>query len=82
MINEDLPHHFRGQCEEMGSVLPICRLLVYQAKVGFVNKGGRLQCEVTPLSGKVPLRNSAKFIVNKGNQRFSGRDIALIPAGE
>jgi hypothetical protein len=68
MIHEDLPHHLRRQSKEMNSALPVGRLAVHQAKISFMNQSGCLQGMITALSGKILLRNSPKFVVDKRNE--------------
>ena len=45
-----------------------------------MNERGGLQSVITSLAGKVLFRHSAEFVVDKRNERVSGREIALIPA--
>jgi hypothetical protein len=37
MVHQNAPHNLRGDSEEMQSVLPLDVLLIYQAKIRFVN---------------------------------------------
>jgi hypothetical protein len=55
------------------------RFAVYQAQIDFMNKCGGLQSVITALAGKVLFRHSAKFVVDKRDERISGREISLIP---
>jgi hypothetical protein len=48
VIDQDAPHHLRGDAEEVGSVLPGNAVLSNEAQVGFMDESRRLQRVVAP----------------------------------
>jgi hypothetical protein len=69
----------RSGAEKMGSVLPVRRLQIDQADVGFVNQCGTLQCVIGSFAVQVSPGDSAQFIVNQGDQSFACVWITMAP---
>ena len=68
MIHQDLPHHARGNREEVRAVLPAHAAQVHQAQVRLVDEGGRSQGVVGPLRAQSPARDPTQILVHNCDQ--------------
>ena len=66
MIHQDLPHHPRGNREELRAVLPAHAAQVHEAQVRLVDERCRSQRVVGPLRAQSPARDSTQIVVHDG----------------
>jgi hypothetical protein len=66
----------------MCTVFKVRRLLLHQAKIGFVYEGCGLQRVVGTFSAKVVMREAAEFVVDQRNQAAQGFFITGPPLGQ
>jgi hypothetical protein len=82
VIHQNLTHHARGQRKEMRPVLPFNGLVPREAQVGFVHKGGWLQCMSCGLARQGSSCDPPQFFVDQRYQGFPGIRISLAPSCE
>ena len=68
VVDQDVPHHPRGEGEEMGPVLPDDLPAVEEAQEELVDEGGRLEGVRRPLSPELGCREGAELPVDEGNE--------------
>jgi hypothetical protein len=79
MIDEDAPHHLRGQAKEVGAILPRHAPLPDEAQVRLVDERCRLECVVPPLAPEIRGRALPQFAVHQRKQVIAGLKIATSP---
>jgi hypothetical protein len=82
MVDEDTPHHFGGDAEELRAILPGDPLLTQEAEVGFVNQGGGLKRVIPTLARQVGGGSPAEMLVDKGHERIASLRIAAGPRAQ
>lgn len=82
MIDEDAPHHLRGEAVKMRPALPHHALLSNQPEVGFADRRGWLQRVVPALATEVRRRLTAQLSVHNGKQRIARPGLAALPRSQ
>ena len=79
VINQNAPHHLRGDAEEVSAVLPRRGALIDEPQIGFVDETGSLQGVIRAFSLQVLAGELAQFFVNERHQAGGCFGIALAP---
>src|SRR5205085_9975811 len=80
VVNQYAAHQLRGDCEEMGAVLPVCALLVNKFQISFVYKRRRLQRMIGALPAKIVVSQTPQFLINKRHQFVQRLAVSLAPS--
>jgi hypothetical protein len=80
VIQDDLPHGFGGDGEEVLTVLNLEMRMPGELHVGFVHESGRL--ERTAIGCKPAMRPATKLIINERHQAMDGLAVAAAPRHE
>ena len=75
-VNQNAPHRFSSRTEEMRSAIPLLILVSSQAQPRFVNERGWLQSVAGSFIRHLRRRQSAQFVIDKGEQFIGGLGIA------
>ena len=81
VVDQDLPHHARGNPIEMRAPFP-CDIRLHQPEIGFVDKGGRLQCMVRSLAPHAPGSYAAQFPLDRADQTVVRRATVFTPPAQ
>jgi hypothetical protein len=79
VVDEDPPHHGRGQAEEVRAVAPVEALLAGKAEIGLVNERRRLQRVPLALAAQLGCGEALELAVDERQQLFVGRGFAPPP---
>ncbi len=79
VIDEDAPHHLRGDGEEMSAILPVDVALIEQLHVRLVDDGRGLQASLAPLARELPRRERAQLAMDERDQPLEGFATAVAP---
>jgi len=76
-VDQDAPHRFGGDGEEMATVLPTLVLIGRQTQPDFMNQGGGLKCLAGPLPRQPGGSQLSQFGIDQRQQFFCGLGIAF-----
>jgi hypothetical protein len=79
VINQNVPHHLRGDGEKVVPVLPLDLLLPRQTKISFVDQRRSLQRVAITLPLHVPMCNATQFVIDKRSQLIERSFVSLPP---
>jgi hypothetical protein len=79
MIDQDAPHHVRGDAEEVGAVLPGNPVLTCEAHIGLVDERRRLQRVIKSLPTKIRRGLSSELAIDERDQIVTGSQVASTP---
>ena len=82
VIDQDPPHHLRGDTEKLRAVLPGDLVLTDQPDVRLVDQRGRLECVVATLVPQVGSGSPAKLAIYERQQVFARSRVSLTPRSE
>lgn len=82
MIDEDLPHHGGRNSEEVRPARERHAIDVDEAKVGLVNKGGRLEGVPGSFAAEAAACHPAQFVIDERDQMVECRGVSLAPGQE
>ena len=82
MIHQNVTHQLSGNAKKVSSVLPLWRVLVKEAQVGFVNQCSALESVIGALAPEVSAGDAAQLLVDQGNQLFACVLITKPPVDE
>ena len=69
VVDQDAPHHARGQAEEIGAAGPALDLLHDEAQVGLVHQCSRLQRMAGTLARELAAGQALELVVDNGKKR-------------
>ena len=72
VIDQDAPHHLRGQTKEMRAVLPRDGFLAQQAHEGFMHQCRGLQRVIRSLASQIRRRLALQLVVHDRHELVSG----------
>ena len=79
VVDQDAPHHLRGDAEELRATLPGDAILSCQPEVRFVDQRGGLQRVVRPFAAKVRRGSPSQFTVDEREQAVARLKISATP---
>ena len=79
MVDEDPAHDLRGNCKEMGTVVPARAPLIDQVQEDFVNQRCGLQSMVRTFVAQLAAGDPAEFRVNERRKPIEGSLVAAAP---
>lgn len=78
-VNEDPAHHLRGHGKEVGAILPVGPVDIYEAQERFVDESRAFERVARAFVPHVPSGGATEVIVNVGNQSLQGLGVARAP---
>src|SRR4029453_19408658 len=78
-IHQDPPHHLRGNCEELGTVLPLDAAPPDQPQVRFIDQFGRLPAVTRSFPGKESPRHLTQLVLDENRQLTERAPLAAAP---
>jgi len=69
VFHQNLPHHVRGDSDELRTIVPYGRLVGHEMQVGLMNESRRLQRMSGPLATQIRVRQPPQLVVNGWNER-------------
>jgi hypothetical protein len=82
MVNQNAPHHLRGNAKEVRPVLPLDLTLINQPDERFIHQCRGLQRVSGTLFPHVPMGHAPKFVIHKRHQLVAGGLIPVAPLFE
>ena len=82
MIDEDAPHHLRGEAEELRAVLPRDPFLSDQPQVRLVDDSRWLQCVIPSLLPEKPRRLRAQLLIDHTKEAIASLEVSRTPCAE
>ena len=79
MVNQDSPHHFGRQREEVRPILPIGVALADEPEIGLVHQSGGLKDMPRRFMSKSGCRPPAQFLIDDADQLVSRLEISASP---
>jgi len=79
VVDQDAPHHLRGDAEELRAALPGDAILPDQPEVRFVDQCGGLQRVVRPLAAEVRHGAPSQFPVDEREQIVARLKVSVTP---
>ena len=78
-VDEDPAHHLGGHGKEVGTILPVGPVDIYEAQERFVDESRAFERVAGAFVPHVPSGGATQVIVNTGNQPLQGTGIARTP---
>ena len=82
MLDQDTAHQLRGDCEEMGPILPLHPLVIHQADVGLIDQRACLKVVFGALASHVPVRQAPQFRIDDRRELVEGELVSGTPGAE
>src|SRR5947209_7320961 len=82
MIDENVAHRLRCDCEEVRTIVPLLILIPRQSDIRLMNKGRRLQSMPRVLATHVSARHAMQFRVNERHELIPSGLVSLSPFDE
>jgi hypothetical protein len=82
VIDQDAPHHTRGNCEKMHAILPLRLVLPAEPKIHLVDQRCALQTMSAALTREMIMSQAAQLFVNDGQKLIQRRRVAAAPSAE
>ena len=79
VVDQDAPHHLRGDAEELRATLPGDAILSCQPEVRFVDQCGGLQRVIRPFAAKIRPRSPSQFPVDQREQVVPRFKVSVTP---
>jgi hypothetical protein len=79
MIDQDPPHHLRGDREKVRPILPGDAVLSHQAHVRLMHERRRLQRVIGSLTAQIRTRPQLELPIHDGHQPIPRLKIAAVP---
>ena len=78
VIDQDPPHHPRGDPEKVGAILPVRRRLIHEPKIHLMHQRRRLESVIRPFISEITGSESAQFLIGAGHQGGQGGRLPLV----
>jgi hypothetical protein len=82
VVDQDAPHHLRGDAEELRAALPGDAVLTGESEVRFVDQRGGLQRMVRPFMAKVRRGSPSQFTIDQWEQAVARLEISATPRAQ
>src|SRR3989442_10669520 len=79
VIDQYMSHHLRRHGKEVGAILPVHILLVYQPHIGFIDQGCRLQRVAGAFATHVVMGQTPEFVIDQRRELVQCRLVSVAP---